>query len=145
MTVTHTHTHTHTHTCLPLLLRAYKHTRTHFGRFFYSASTTHTHANTSSCVMEICLIMTHIHTPIPILTLDCLHKHICLHHVYRSVFPARNRRYTQSALHATGALISPVCDESLSRDGRTADCTARHPGVERPFSSFYLYDYISKE
>ena len=41
-------------------------------------------------------------------------------------------------LHATGVLISSVCDESFSRDSRIADCTVRHPGVERPFSSFYM-------
>ena len=61
--------------------------------------------HTSSCVLEICLMITHIHTPIP--TFDCVAQHIFLFHVYRSVSLARN-----AALHATGVLISSVCDES---------------------------------
>ena len=42
-----------------------------------------------------------------------------------------------AALHATCVLISPVCEEFFSRDSRIADCTVRHLGVERPFSSSY--------
>ena len=38
-----------------------------------------------------------------------------------------------AALHAICVLISPVWDESSSRDSLIADCTVRHPGVERCF------------
>ena len=57
--MTDTHTHTHTNTAMPTLdLGA------HISeRFFYSnsraASITHAHTQTSSCVLEICLMMTH--------------------------------------------------------------------------------------
>ena len=64
-------------------------------------------------------------------TLDCLHKHIFLLHVYWSVFVARMRRYTQLAY-----LFHQCATSLLSRDSRIADCAVRHPGVERPFSSF---------
>ena len=40
-----------------------------------------------------------------------------------------------AALHATCVLISKSL---LSRDGRMVDCTVKHPGVERPFSSYSL-------
>ena len=127
---------TDTHPCLPLILRVYNtHTHTHLGRFFYStsrsASIRHTH--TSSCVLEILFTdNTHIHTPMP--TLDCLHKYIFLLHVYRSVFLARMRRYMQLAY-----LFHQCATSLLSRDGRIADCTVRHPGVERPFSSLLCF------
>ena len=63
------------------------------------------------------------------LLLDCLHKHISSRLQER--FPCRH-----APLHATCLLISPLCDESLlSRDGHIADCTVRHPVVERLFSS----------
>ena len=66
-------------------------------------------------------------------TLDCLHRHIFLLHVYRSVSLARMRRYMQLAY-----LFYQCAKSLLSRDGRIADCTVRHPGVERPFFSFIL-------
>ena len=59
-------------------------------------------------------------------TLDCLHKHIFLLDVYRSVFLARMRRYKQLTY-----LFHQCATSLLSRDGRIV----RHPGVERPFSS----------
>ena len=40
------------------------------------------------------------------------------------------RRYTQLAY-----LFHQCATSLLSRDSRIADCTVRHPGVERPFSS----------
>ena len=63
MTDTHMHTYTHpyTHPCLPLTLRAHRHSHIS-GRFFYStpnSASWHTHTHTSSCVEEICLMMTH--------------------------------------------------------------------------------------
>ena len=43
------------------------------------------------------------------------------------------RRYTQLAY-----LFHQCATSLLSRDGRIAYCTVRHPGVERLFSSFHL-------
>ena len=63
-------------------------------------------------------------------TLDCLHRHIFLLHVYRSVSLTRLRRYMQLAY-----LFHQCAKSLLSRDSLIADCTVRHPGVERPFSS----------
>ena len=69
----HTRTHTYTHPCLPLILRAHKHSHIS-GRFFYSTPrstswhthththNTHTHTHTSSYELEICLAMTHTYT-----------------------------------------------------------------------------------
>ena len=65
-------------------------------------------------------------------TLDCLHRLIFLLHVYRSVSLACMRRYMQLAY-----LFHQCAKSLLSRDGRIADCTVRHPGVERPFYSIY--------
>ena len=98
-----------------------------------------THTHTSSYELEICLMMTHItHThaamPMPMPILDCLHKHMFLFYVYRSISLARIRCYTQLAY-----LFHQCATSLLSRDGRIADCTVRQPGVEHPFSSM---DYI---
>ena len=127
--------HTHTHLCLPLILRAH---------FFYSTPRsaswhTHTHTHTqSSCVLEI-LMMTHAYT----------HTHPCqrliaLHNTYfYFTFPGA------FLLHACGVirnahLFHQCVTSLLSRDSRIADCTVRHPGVERPFSSVnkYVYAFI---
>ena len=51
-------------------------------------------------------------------TLDCLHRHIFLLHVYRSVSLARMRRYMQLAY-----LLHQCAKSLLSRDSRIADCT----------------------
>ena len=32
----------------------------------------------------------------------------------------------------------------LSRDSQIADCTVRHPGVERPFSSLIMYYMLNR-
>ena len=81
------------------------------------------------------LWQTHILTPIP--TLDCFHKRTSLRgaflfHAYRGVSLTRMQRYVQIAylFHQCGASL-------LSRDGRTADCTVKHPGVELSFSSYH--------
>ena len=71
-------------------------------------------------------------------TLDCLHKHMFLLCIYRSVSLARMRRYTQLAY-----LFHQCATNLLSRDGRIADCTVRHPGVARPFSSPWNYSPMS--
>ena len=76
-------------------------------------------------------MMTHTHTLMP----DVLHKHIFLFHVYRTVSLARMRRYTQLAY-----LFHQCAMSILSRDSRIADCTVRHQGVERQFSSFIFCD-----
>ena len=140
-------TDTHTHPCLPLILCVYKHTTR--GASFIAllgALPLHTHIHTSSCVLEICLVMTHIHTPIPILplkpmpTLDCLHKHIFLLHVYRSVSLAGTRRYTQLAY-----LFHQCATSFISRDCRIADCTVRHPGVELLFFSYHCFAQAESE
>ena len=85
-----------------------------------------THTHTQVAVYLIWLMMTH--TPRP--TFDCVAQHIFLFHVYRSVFLARMRGYAQLAY-----LFHQCAPNLLSRDSRIADCTVRHPGVERPFSS----------
>ena len=59
-----------------------------------------------------------------------MHRRIFLLHVYRSVSRARMRRYMQLAY-----LFHQYAKSLLSTDGCIADCTVRHPGVERPFSS----------
>ena len=70
------------------------------------------------------------HTPISMPTLDCLPKHTFLFHAYRSVSFTHMQHYTQLAY------LFHQCRTGLrSRDDRTADCTVKHPGVERPFSS----------
>ena len=104
-----------------------------------SRSSSITHAHTSSCLMEIWFMMTHtshIHTPIPMPTLDCLHRRIFLFHAYRSGFFARIRRYTQLTY-----VFQQYATSFLSRDGRIDDCTVRHPDVERPFSSSLFVSY----
>ena len=111
------------------------------GRFFYStprSASWHTH--TSSCVLEICLMMTHTYThPCPYPRLIALHN-TYFSHVYRGVSLARMRRYTQLAY------LFHQCATSLcSRDSRIADCTVRHPGVDRSFSScgvLFFNNYI---
>ena len=75
-------------------------------------------------------MMTHIHTPIS--TLHCSHRRIFFLHVYRSVSLALMRRYMQLAY-----LFHQYAKSLLSTDGRIADCTVRHSGVERPFSSIF--------
>ena len=71
----------------------------------------------------------HIHTRIPISTLDCFHKHTFLFHAYRNISLARLQHYTQLAyvIHLCGTSL-------LSREGPIAASTVRHPGVEYPFS-----------
>ena len=82
----------------------------------------------------LCAWITHIHTPIS--TFGCVAKHIFLFHVYRSVSLARMRRDTKLAY-----LFHQCATSLLSRDSRIADCTVRHPGVERLFSS-YIYEIV---
>ena len=114
------------HTPIPTLDLAYTNTYTsgcasllHFQeRFHY----THKQLPTGGLVDDY----RRIHASIP--TLDCLRKHTFLSHAYRSVFLVRMQRYTQLAYS-----FHP-CGTSLGRDGRIADCTVRHPSVQRPFS-----------
>ena len=65
------------------------------------------------------------------------HKHIFLLYVYRSIFLALMRRYTQLVY-----LFHQCAKSLLSTDGCIADCTVRHPGMEPPFSSFFLDSLI---
>ena len=133
-------THTYTHSCPPLILRVHKHTYiwyTHLQPSQGCFDNTHTRTHTSSCLLEIWL-MTHTHTHTHTNTHTHTHlyprfiacTHIFLLHVYRSVFLARMRRYMQLAY-----LFHQYAKSFLSTDGHIADCTVRHPGVERPFSS----------
>ena len=70
--------------------------------------------------------------------LDCLHRHIFLLHVYRSISLAHMRRYMQLAY-----LFHQCAKSFLSRVSLIADCTVRHRCVERPFSSAYcLRDWL---
>ena len=127
--------HTHTHTPMPTVDLTCAQTHSHIsGRFFYSTprSTswhTHTHTHTSSYELEICLTMTHTYT-------HSYPRLVALQNTYFSstfteafLFHAL-RRYTQLAY-----LFHQCATSFLSRDSRIADCTKRHPGVERPFSS----------
>ena len=95
------------------------------------------HTQTSSYELETCLMMTHIHTPIS--TFVCVAKHISL--------SCLQERFscTHAALHATGVLIHQCATSLLSRDSRIADCTVRHPGVERPFFWFLMPIFVSVE
>ena len=87
-----------------------------------------THTHTSSYELEICLMMIHTYTyPYPRLVAL---QNTFFFHVYRSVSLARMRHYTQLAY-----LFHQCATSLLSRDSRIADCTVRHPGVERLFSS----------
>ena len=123
----HTYTQTHTHPCLLLILRAHKHTHTSRGASFIALPGALHDTHTSSYELEICLMMTHTYThPYPRLV-------AFLFHVYRSVSLARMRRCTQLAY-----LFHQCATSLLSRDSRIADCTVRHRGVERPFSSFHI-------
>ena len=107
-------THTHIHPCLPLILRS------------YALPYIHTQ------VAVYWRVGWWWHTIIPMPTLDCLHRHIFLLHVYRSVSLARMRRYMQLAY-----LFHQRAKSLLSRDSHIADCTVRHLGVKRPFSSLF--------
>ena len=130
-------THMYTHPCPPLILRAHERTCARHLQPFQECFH-YTHIHTSSCLLEFWLKITHTYTPVPMPTLDWLHKHIFLLHVYRSVFLARMRRYTQLAY------LFHQCETSrLSRDGRIADCTVRHPGVGCSFSSC-LCDFVQE-
>ena len=130
-----TDTRTYTHPCLPLILRAHKHTHTSRGASFIALpgalpdTHTHTHTHKQLCTGDLFNDDAHIRTPL--LTFDCVAQHMFLFHVYRSGSLARMRRYTQLAY-----LFHQCATSLLSRDSRIADCTVRHPGVERPFSSF---------
>ena len=130
---------------------------------------------------------TSIHTPIPIPTFDCVHKHInfgacfsyalseapplhihtqnrCLLETWVNMTDAQIHTRTHAGIRAkihialvahsfftlTGAFLLHACSDArnlriyhyhqcgtsiLRRDGRIADCTVRHPGVDYPFSS----------
>ena len=124
--------------CPPLILRVHEHTHiwcAHLQPFQECFDNTHTHTHTHKQLSTVDLVDddTHIHTPIPIFTLYCLHRHIFLLYVYRSVSLARMQRYLQLAY-----LFHQYAKSLLNTDGRRADCTVRHPGVERPFSSFMI-------
>ena len=133
-TDTHTHAHTHAYSSSCVC------TNTHIsGRASNStsrsASITHTHRQLSTG--DLVDDDTHTHTHARARLLFQLF-HIFLLHVYTSVSLACMRRYTQLAY-----LFHQCATSFLSRDGCIADCTVRHPGVQRPFSSFYMcgYDY----
>ena len=115
-------------------MHAHKHTHTSRGASFIALlGVLHdTHTHTSSCVLEICLMMTHTYThPYP--RLIALHNSF-LFHVYRSVSLACMWRYTQLAY------LFHQCAMSLfSRDSHIADCTVRHPGVKHLFSSLNCF------
>ena len=113
--LTHTDTLRHTH----------RQTPTHAHR-----PHNYSRARIGVCTGNLLKDDTHIHTPISVLSIDCLYRHIFILHVYRSVSFARMRRYTQLAY-----LFHQCPTSLLSRDGRIADCAVRHPGVQRPFSS----------
>ena len=73
----------------------------------------HTHTHTYTHVHSWLLAQTHISSR--------LQEHFSRTHV---------------ALHAIAYLSHQCVTSLLSRDGRIADCTVRHPGVKLPFSIF---------
>ena len=99
-----TGTYTCTHPCQPLILCTHKHIHTSRGASFIALpGVLHdTHTHTSSYKLEICLMMTHTHTHV---WLRCK-THISLSRL--------QERFScmHAALHATGVVISSVCDES---------------------------------
>ena len=146
--LTYMYIHTHTSSCLlesyekwqtyihpyPRLIACTIHTQSH-PYIQLIARTTHT------CILGRRVewkLHIHIHSPVLIPTLDCLHKHTCtswrvhiLH--YRSVSFTRVQDYTQSVY------LFHQCGTSLfSRDGLIAYRTVRHPDVDRPFSSYFI-------
>ena len=124
MTDTHTHAYPWSYVAM--------HKRTPTSRAWLPGSLPlHTHTHTQVAVYW--RVGWWWHTLIPMPTLDCLHRHIFLLHVYRSVALARMRRYMQLAY-----LFHQYAKSLLSTDGRIVDCTVNHPGVERPFSSSSL-------
>ena len=81
-------THTYTHPCLPLILHVHKHTHTSRGTSLIAlpgALPLHTHTQKQVCTGDLLDDGTHIQTHITLATLDCLHKHLFLLHVYRSI------------------------------------------------------------
>ena len=56
------HTHTYTHPCLPLILCAHKHTHASRGTSFIALPGALHDRHTSSCVLEICLVITLTYT-----------------------------------------------------------------------------------
>ena len=105
------------HTPMCSLHHMYVQTYTHIsGRFMALPSALPLHTNTSSWVLEICLMMIHTYThPYPCPPLIACTNTFLLH-VYRSVFIARNRHYTQLAY-----LFHRCATSLLGRDGRIAD------------------------
>ena len=80
--MTHTCTHTYAHPWSYVCTNP--HTHIWCAPFTALPGVLPLHTHTSSCLLEIWLMMTHTYTPIPMPTLECLHKHIFLLHVYRS-------------------------------------------------------------
>ena len=122
-------THTYTHSCPSLNLRVHEHTRiwcAHLQPFQECFDNTHT--QTSSCLLEIWLMMTHTYThphPYPRF-IACTDTYFS----FRRVSLACMRRHMQLTY-----LFHQYAKSLLSAEGRIADCSVRHPGVERPFSS----------
>ena len=117
-----------THSCPPLILRVHEHTHiwcAHLQPFQECFDNTHTqvavywrfgwwwHTHTHTYIHATLLAQTHI-SP------SCL----------QDVSLARMWRYMQLAY-----LFHQYAKSLFSTDGRIADFTVRHPGVERPFSS----------
>ena len=109
----HTCTHTHAHPWSFVSMNTHTSGAHHLQPFQECFHYTHTYKKLSTGYLVD--HDTHTYTPIPMHTLDCLHKHTLLH-VYRGVFLARIRRYTQLAY-----LFHQCATGLLSRDGRIAD------------------------
>ena len=121
--------HTYTHSCPPLILCVHEHTHiwcVHLQPFQECFDNTHTH--TSGCLLEIWLMMTHTYTHLYPRFIACTDAYFSF--MFTGAIP----------LHACGVTCNlrtyyTSMRSLLSTDGRIADCTVRHPGVERPFSS----------
>ena len=134
------HAHTYTHTSCCLLEREVRMTDTHTYRHLIACTNTHTslrapplYTHTNSCLLESGGKMT------------CTNKQI---HADPWLLAQTHIHVTRFSSTLTGAfslyacsvtrhcvLISAVCDESSSSDGRSAYCTVKHPGQVLPFSS----------
>ena len=95
----------------------------------------------SSCILEICLMMTHTYIHRYPRLIACANTHASggafFFHTCRSVFRSRMQPYTQLSY-----LFLQCGTNVLSRGCHIANGTVRHPGVERSFSSFNYFKHF---
>ena len=79
---------------------------------------------------------THTHTPVCTPTLDCLHKHTYTSWRVSLLQLQELFLYTAAGYTQFDYLFHKCRTSLLNRNCRIADCTMKHPGVERPFSTY---------